>query len=196
MSGIRQTSLAFMCAVVTAGRQAQVPVMVGANDRDLAVGVADSKGQLFVNCGAEAAEACRLYDQRGDQTLDELKQQVFADRTLVEPTRHFANDIARSGQPVWLYRFAYVSESQRGKLMGTLHGFEIPFTLNIPSALVGDKVTPTDKVMGDLASAYWAQFGKTGDPMSLAVPNGYATTRRSTESSTSPTSAWSSGPTR
>ncbi len=27
-----------------------------------------------------------------------------------------------------------------------------------------DPFTPTDKVMGDLTSAYWAQFGKTGDP--------------------------------
>ena len=93
-----------------------------------------------------------------------MKQQVFADRTLVEPTRHFANEMARAGQPVWLYRFAYVSESQRGKMMGCLHGMEIPFTFNIPAALVGDKVTPTDKMMGDLASAYWVQFGKTGDP--------------------------------
>jgi para-nitrobenzyl esterase len=83
---------------------------------------------------------------------------------MTEPVRHFAKLVAHSGQPVWLYRFAYVSESQRGKLMGTLHGFEIPFTLNIPAALVGDKVTATDKIMGDLASAYWAQFAKTGDP--------------------------------
>ena len=55
--------------------------------------------------------------------------------------------------------------------MGTLHGFEIPFTLDIPSALVGDKVTPTDKAMGDLASAYWVQFGKTGDPNGGGRPN-------------------------
>jgi para-nitrobenzyl esterase len=48
--------------------------------------------------------------------------------------------------------------------MGTVHGFEMPFTLDIPAAIVGDKVTPTDKVMGDVASGYWAQFGKTGDP--------------------------------
>jgi para-nitrobenzyl esterase len=53
---------------------------------------------------------------------------------------------------------------KRGKLMGTLYGFEIPFTLNIPSALVGDKLTPTDKEMGDLASAYWVHFAKTGNP--------------------------------
>jgi para-nitrobenzyl esterase len=73
--------------------------------------------------------------------------------------------MARAGQPVWLYRFAYVSEAQRGTNMGTLHGFEIPFVMNIPAGIVGpDKVTPTDKAMADLASAYWVQFGLTGDP--------------------------------
>jgi para-nitrobenzyl esterase len=151
-------------AALAAGHQAKVPVMIGATDRDLAIGSAHSKEELFANFGPNAAEASRLYDPNGTQTLDELKQQVFADRTLVEPARHFAKEMARAGQPVWLYRFAYVSEAQRGQLKGTLHGYEIPFTLNIPAALVGDKVTSGDKAMGDLASAYWVQFAKTGDP--------------------------------
>ncbi|MEJ8821038.1 carboxylesterase family protein [Variovorax humicola] len=151
-------------AALKAGHQAMVPVIIGANDRDLPVGVASSKKQLFELFGSDAEAARKLYDPRGDQSLDELKQQVFADRAMVEPARHFANEMARAGQPVWLYRFAYVSQAQRAKNMGTLHGFEIPFTLDIPGALVGDKVTATDKAMGDLASAYWAAFGLTGDP--------------------------------
>jgi para-nitrobenzyl esterase len=157
-------------AAVAAGRQAKIPIMIGATDRDLAIGTAHSKDELFANFGPDAAEARRQYDPNGDQTLDELKQQVFADRTLVEPARHFAKEMARSGQPVWLYRFAYVSEGQRGQLKGAQHGFEIPFTLKIPAALVGDKVTPADKAMGDLASAYWVQFAKTGDPNGGGLP--------------------------
>jgi para-nitrobenzyl esterase len=149
---------------LAAARQATVPVMIGADDRELPIGNAGSKDEVFSNFGPDAAEARRLYDPRGDQTLAELKQQVFADRVLVEPARHLANEMARAGQPVWLYRFAYVSESQRGRILGCLHGLEIPFTFDVPSALVGDKVTPTDKLMGDLASAYWVQFGKAGDP--------------------------------
>ena len=94
-----------------AGRIAQVAVMIGANDRDLGIGSAQSKDELFAQFGSDSSEARRLYDP-----------------------------------------------------LGTLHGFEIPFTLNSPAALVGDRVTATDKIMGDLASAYWAQFAKTGDP--------------------------------
>jgi para-nitrobenzyl esterase len=151
-------------SALAAGRQAKVPVLIGADDRELAIGSAGSKDELFAYFGPDAAEARRTYDPRGDQTLAELKQQVFADRVLVEPARHFADEMARAGQAVWLYRFAYVSESQRGRLMGCLHGLEIPFTFDVPGALVGDKVTVADKIMGDLASAYWVQFGKTGDP--------------------------------
>ena len=152
-------------AAFAAGRQAMVPVVVGANDRDLYADTAVSEEELFARFGPDAAVARKLYDPRGEQTLDELKQQVFADETLVEPARHLANEVARAGQPVWLYRFAYVSQAQRGKNMGTLHGFEIPFVMDIPAALVGaDNVTPTDKATADLASAYWVQFGLTGDP--------------------------------
>jgi para-nitrobenzyl esterase len=95
-----------------------------------------------------------------------LKQQVLADKTLVEPSRHLADEMARADQPTWWYRFSYVAESLRDdpKWKGTLHGFEIPYTFNIPATIVRDKVTNADKAMGVLASAYWVSFAKTGDP--------------------------------
>src|SRR5262249_62201907 len=95
-------------AALTAGRQSVVPVIVGANDRDLAVGSASTKYELFGLFGPDADRARRLYDPLGNQTLDELRQQVFADRAMVEPARHLADEMARTGQTVWLYRFAYV----------------------------------------------------------------------------------------
>jgi para-nitrobenzyl esterase len=149
---------------LAAGRQAMVPVIVGANDRDLPIGSADSRDELFWSFGRFAAEARPLYDPHGDQPLDELKQQVFADRTFVEPARHLADETARAGQPTWLYRFSYVAESARGRARGAQHGMEIPYTLNIPAALVGDEVTAADEAMGAIASAYWVAFAKTGDP--------------------------------
>jgi para-nitrobenzyl esterase len=157
-------------AVFAAGKQAMVPVMVGANDRDLPIGIAHDKDELFGAFGTQAGAAREFYDPRGDQTLEELKQQVLADRTLVEPARHLADETARAGQPTWLYRFAYVSQAQRGTNMGTLHGFEIPFTIDVPGAMVGAKVTPTDKIMADTASAYWVQFAKMGDPNRDGLP--------------------------
>jgi len=61
--------------------------------------------------------------------------------------RHLANNMVRAGQPAWWYRFSYVAETQRGGLKGALHGFEIPYTFNLPAALVGaDNVMPDDEI--------------------------------------------------
>jgi para-nitrobenzyl esterase len=150
--------------VLAAGREAKVPVMIGATDRDHAQGTADNKDELFAIFGANAAQARKLYDPQGDQTLDELKQQVFCDKIHIEPARYLADEVARAGQPAYLYRFSYVAESERDKMKGVLHGFEIPFVFNIPAELVGDKVTADDKKMAETASAYLVSFAKTGDP--------------------------------
>lgn len=141
-----------------------VPVMVGTNDRDLGSGVAETKDDLFALFGEHAGEARALYDPTGNEALDELKQQVLADRTLVEPSRHLADEMVRIGQPTWWYRFSYVAESLRAQWKGAAHGFETPYAFNIPAAHVGDKVTDADKAMGVLASAYWVAFAKSGDP--------------------------------
>jgi len=45
-----------------------------------------------------AGEARKLYDPKGDQTLDELKQQVFCDRIHIEPARYLADAVARAGR--------------------------------------------------------------------------------------------------
>ena len=105
---------------LAAGRQSKVPVIVGANDRDIGLGTARSKEELFAVFGPDAARARELYDPRGNQTLEALIIQVYMDNTMTEPTRHLANELARGGQPVWLYRFAYVNQAVRGQIMGTL----------------------------------------------------------------------------
>ena len=150
--------------VLAAGREAKVAVMIGATDRDHAQGTADSKDQLFAIFGANADEARKLYDPQGDQTLDELKQQVFCDKIHIEPARYLADEVARAGHPAYLYRFSYVAELERGKVKGALHSSELPFVFDIPAEVFGDKVTNDDRKMAELASAYLVSFAKTGDP--------------------------------
>ena len=150
--------------VLAAGREAKVSVMIGATDRDHAQGSAESKDALFAIFGANAVQARKLYDPQGDQTLDELKQQVFCDKIHIEPARYLADEVARAGRPAYLYRFSYVAESERGKVKGALHSSELPFVFDIPAEVFGDKVTGDDKKMAELASAYLVSFAKTGDP--------------------------------
>ena len=58
-----------------AGHEAQVPVIVGANDRDLALGDAHNKDQIFSIFARTAAEARKLYDPllRIDQALERIE---------------------------------------------------------------------------------------------------------------------------
>ncbi|WP_449567260.1 carboxylesterase/lipase family protein [Lelliottia nimipressuralis] len=151
-------------AVFTKSQQAKVPILLGANSRDLSLGAASSKNELFSLFKDDRIEAIKRFDPTGIQTLSELKQDVFADKTLVEPTRHLATLAEKTGEPVYLYRFSYVAEDLRSKQKGALHGLEIPYTLNIPRALVKDKVTGDDIDMAHIASAYWVNFARTGDP--------------------------------
>jgi para-nitrobenzyl esterase len=154
-------------AAFAAGRQAMVPLAVGANSADLGIGLAATKDDLFALFGSRAAEARALYDPTGSALLDVLIEEVLADKTLVEPSRHLANEMARAGQPTWWYRFSYVAEAARDSQRGTLHGYEIPYTMNIMAALPrlgAPTVADADRAMGALASGYWAAFGRTGDP--------------------------------
>ena len=158
-------------ALLKAGSWAKVPVLVGANSADLGVGVATTKDELFALFGDKADAARKLYDPDGTADFDELKVQVLADKTLVEPSRHLADLVAASGEPIWWYRFSYVATAAREQQKGTKHGFEIPYTLNVPAELVGNKVSEDDKAMGTLASAYWVSFAKTSDPNGENRPN-------------------------
>ena len=157
-------------AALAAGRQAKVPVIIAANDRDMRIGDADSRDALFAIFGPNANEARQLYDAHGDQTLDEMKQQVFVDKTMFEPVRHLADEMVRAGQSAWVYRFSYVPESERAKVTGALHAREISFTFGDPAGQVGNEVTAADEMMGEVVSGYWVSFGKSGDPNGSGRP--------------------------
>ena len=157
-----------------AGRQARVPVIVGANSRDLGLGSADSKEAVFALFGPLADAARQAYDPDGTISLDELRIAAFADGSMVEPARHLADAVA-GAQPVWLYRFSYVAENLRSRFSGAPHTLEIPYVfgdtdLN-PAMLLGQKATPADDAMAKMVSAYWVAFARTGDPNVAGQPD-------------------------
>lgn len=158
-------------SVLRAGRQAQVPLMVGATDLDLALGAAADKSALFAAFGSLAAEAQRVYDRDGDRPLAALTHAVFADRGYIEPARFHADQHARAGLPTWLYRFAYVPEALRATLPGAPHASDVPFVFGAPEAFavgapgtVGPAATSADRAAARTISRYWVNFARTGDP--------------------------------
>jgi len=146
------------------GTQAKLPILVGATARDLALGVAATKDELFDALGR--VDGRPYYDPDGTASLDELKQQVFADALVVEPARHLADETARAGQPTWHYRFSYVAERERARTKGARHGAEIRYVFDLPDVQASD----ADRAMAKTVGAYWVAFAKHGDPNGAGRP--------------------------
>jgi para-nitrobenzyl esterase len=147
-----------------AGRQTMVPVIVGANDRDMAVTPAQTKDALFARLGPRAVEARKLYDPTGNATFDDVRQAVCGDFGMIEPSRILAEWMADAGQRAYFYRFSYVPDAWRAKMAGAVHAGELIFVFDCVPALVGAKTTAADLAMAKMVSAYWVDFIKTGDP--------------------------------
>lgn len=158
-------------AVLRAGGQARVPVLIGATNADLSLGMADSREALFRLFGPLAAEARRVYDPTGLAPLALLQQALFADRDFLEPARFHADLSARSGNPTWLYRFSYVAEPLRARLSGAPHASDVPFVFGAPELFPprsdnrpGPAATAADRSMARLISSYWVAFARRGHP--------------------------------
>jgi para-nitrobenzyl esterase len=153
------------------GKQAKVPYLVGANDREFGFFPipAERTDAMFAAFGADKEKALRAYDPEGKGDKGEMGVRLVSDQAMVEPARMLARLAART-QPTWSYRFAYVASSLRAKERGALHATEIPFVFATVRAKYDAATTPEDQAMGDVMNACWAAFARTGDPSGEGCP--------------------------
>jgi para-nitrobenzyl esterase len=147
-----------------AGRQARVPYMIGANDREFGFFAPppDRASAMFDAFGPDKARALQAYDPQGTNP-SEAAVQLMSDQAMVEPARLLAR-LTAPVQPTYAYRFSYVAASLRAKEKGALHATEIPFVFATVRAKYAAATTPEDAAIGDAMNAYWVAFAKTGDP--------------------------------
>lgn len=151
--------------IYAAGGGADVPLMVGANDRDLGISSASTMDAVFEGFPtALRADARVAYDPRHRGDVAAVGQEVASDRLMVEPARFVAKAWAATSRPVYAYRFSYVATSLRGTVPGATHASEIPYVFDTVGTKYGTAVSADDEAMGRLASAYWVAFARTGDP--------------------------------
>ena len=108
-------------AVIRAGHQAKVAVMIGANDLDIGLMSAPDKDSLFKLFGAQADAARAAFDPDGQRPLRAIIQEIAADRMMVEPSRLVAQLVSAQGLPAYEYRFSYVAQSMRKAWPGAPH---------------------------------------------------------------------------
>ena len=149
-----------------AGRQARIPYMVGANNREfgfLPLPPTAVEGML-ARFGGEKDKVLAAYDPEKTGNMGEVGIGLMSDGAMVEPARLLARLASAGGQPTWAYRFSYVASSLRKDVKGALHATEIPFVFDTVRAKYGDATTAEDEAIAQAANAYWVDFARTGDP--------------------------------
>jgi para-nitrobenzyl esterase len=155
-----------------AGHGAKVRFMIGANSADIGLASARTLDELFAPFGPDKDKAIAAYGATASTPVNQVAPVFGADQMMVEPSRFAARTLAALGLPVYEYRFSYVAESLRGGrgARGAAHASEIPFVFDTVAARYGKALTEADRAAAQAANAYWANFGKTGNPNGAGLP--------------------------
>jgi para-nitrobenzyl esterase len=154
-----------------AGRQAKVPLMIGANSADIGFSFAKSVDEVFTPFGARKDQAMKAYGAGPSSDPHALGSAVGMDKGMVEPARFTAAAFAAQGVKSYEYRFSYVADSMKGEWKsGAPHATEIPYVFDTVKAKYGKDLTAKDEGVASAANRYWANFAKTGDPNGPGLP--------------------------
>ncbi len=152
------------------GREAKVPVMIGANSADIGFSFAKTMDEVLAPFGDDRAAARAAYDPLGVGDVRAAGSAVAMDKMMVEPARFTAKTLAAQGLHTYEYRFSYVAASMRGQWTGAPHATEIPYVFDTVAAKYGKDLAPADEAAAQAANAYWANFAKSGDPNGPGLP--------------------------
>lgn len=136
------------------GRQAKIPLMIGATDDELTHLYGPLSGFSMRQFGPRAAAIAAAYGSSHTHRF-------VSDLLAVEPARRMAL-AAAPGQPVFHYSFAYVAQADRKPGKGAAHASDIPFLFDNPQVL--RRATDADRAMAAAFSAAIVRFARTGDP--------------------------------
>ena len=153
-----------------AGREARVPVMIGANSADIGFAFFKTMDEALAPF-ADKAAARAAYDPGNTGDVRATGFRIAMDKMMVEPARFTAKTLAAQGLPAYEYRFSYVATSMRQQWPGAPHATEIPYVFDTVSVKYGKDLTPQDEATAQAANAYWANFARTGDPNGAGLPH-------------------------
>jgi para-nitrobenzyl esterase len=165
-----------------AGRQAKVPLMIGATNADLGRLHPANLEEALRPFGDAQDEARKAYDPDNTGNLNLIVARMGADQMMIEPARFTAREFSKQALPVYEYRFSYVAKADvadqkngpRAKAIankGAQHASDVPYAFDTISGVLGDMIVQPDAIMAYTMSTYWANFAKTGNPNGAGLPN-------------------------
>ena len=161
--------------VFRSGRQAPVPVLVGANtdDRpgaDIPAGRLEL-AKVIERFGPLQDRALVAYDPQGLRDVPSMARDIGMDAMMIEPERFVAVSAAAQGMPAWQYRFAYKTEAIANRWSrGAPHAAELAYVFDTVAPYYGPARSATDQAVARMLNAYWANFVKTGNPNGAGLP--------------------------
>ena len=159
-----------------AGRQSRIPLIIGTNDDETAVG-AEPDVNAELGLAGDAVDALPSGEPGALRNPMALAARLYTDRVFTEPARFIARSHAATGAATFRYRFGYVPEAQRGDSDGG-HGRELQFVFGVDGVPGAGLLMRRDREVGHLLRTYWSNFARTGDPNGSGLPLWDATSRR------------------
>jgi para-nitrobenzyl esterase len=162
-------------AMFARGQEADVPVMVGSTEREMANLLNPSVQSLSADAyrswikdffGPLADEGLRVYPApgTGDASAEFIRAQ--SDLYFTAPARWLAQSMRTKKSKAYLYHSIFVFDSPGGARWGAFHGSDLTLLFDTPGV-------PRNQSGDALARAmrqYWTQFAKTGDPNVTGQP--------------------------
>jgi len=156
------------------GKMAHVPYIAGSNSNEstLMTALHMTPDSMLKAAGDALPTVRKVYEENGTLTDDQLGRQIFGDALFASGAQALSDFIVKSGEPAYVYQFAYVAEGLRATTPGVGHGGEIAYVFGfrgLPPAFAS-RATPADRAVSAQTQAYWTNFAKTGDPNGEGLP--------------------------
>lgn len=152
-----------------AGRQAPVPLILGANSAEFWwIRPADAGAYGGTDDAMTEAEHDALLAAYGGP--EGYDQHVVSDLIFNEPARHLARLHAAAGHPTYLYRFDVVPESNPEPSGGATHASERPYVFDNLHT-VGRPMGERDDRAATAMADYWTTFAAKGNPNEPGRPD-------------------------
>ncbi len=166
-------------AIFRAGQHNDVPLLTGSTLDDCSglpsiKSLSEYEAYIRADMNGLADAALRAYPANDDRTAARSSGDLLADRVFGWQNWTWANLAVRHGtKPVFYYDWSYAPPIPEGRYLesgfGPVHGAEMPYIFRNLAAYDWEW-TAQDETMLDLASRYWINFAKAGDPNGDGLP--------------------------
>lgn len=173
--------------IFAAGRQADVPVLVGSTadegsallahfTRFMGTGIAGFETFVRAMLPEAEGEIADVYPADTDDRAMRAWANLFTDLTFTYPQRAWARSMGRLSSDAYLYWFTWAPPIPGAETYGSFHGATQMYLFGDLRAF--DAVpTDADRRMADVLARTWVRFARTGSPNAGELPAWPAHTR-------------------